>query len=122
MHNNDKTFLARAALILFIAGITMPFIIAIFASESIAIGFGLVTEVLALILGVISWKHLFGKIVSIGVCILIAISGVQYIAFLNLREDARSNMQTQKEAQQNARNALKDALNELEKKNDGATQ
>jgi hypothetical protein len=33
MNTDDKKFLARTALILFISGLTVPFIIAIFASE-----------------------------------------------------------------------------------------
>ena len=99
MNPNDKTFLAKAALILFIAGLTIPFIIAIFASDDIVMGFGVVSEVLALILGILSWKHVFGKVVTIGVGILIVLACVQFVAYQNLRANAESAIQRKWEAE-----------------------
>ena len=92
MDSSDKKFLARLALILFVCGLTIPFIITIFADESIAMGFGVVAEVLALILGVLSWKHIFGKVVTVGVVILMALAGGQYIGYLNLKANVEDEM------------------------------
>ena len=92
METNDKNFLARLSLILFVIGITSPFLLMILTREDVAMGFGVVTEILALVFGVISWKHRFGKIAVIGVCILIAISGVRYIAYLSLRKNSKTEM------------------------------
>ncbi len=92
MKTEDKTFLARTALVLFVVGLTIPFLIAIFASEDIAMWFGAISELLALVLGILSWKHTFGKIATVGVSILIALSGFQYIAYLNLKKHGESEL------------------------------
>ena len=98
MNPQDKAFLAKTALILFILGLTIPFIIAIFASDEIAMEFGVVSEVLALVLGILSWRHFFGKVTTIGVGILMALSVVNYVAFQNKRANAETEMQRAFEA------------------------
>lgn len=97
MDADDHRFLARTALILFIAGITIPFLIAIFASDEIAMGFGLVSEVLALILGALSWRHRLGKVTVVGVSVLLALSGINYVLFLKAGSAAKKRMQDEAE-------------------------
>ena len=90
MKNKDNIFLAKAALILFLGGITIPFLIAIFTDVEIAIGFGVISELLALIIRLISWKHTFGKIAAIGVGSLLFLSGINFVIYTkaNARADS----------------------------------
>jgi hypothetical protein len=82
METHDRRFLAKTALILFVSGLTIPFVISLVASETLAMGLGLTSEIIALILGVLSWKHPFGKIATIGVTSLVAmtimLAGIRY--------------------------------------------
>jgi len=86
-HDTERLFVGRCALILFIGGLLVPFILAALVlavgdvnlsskAESIAhglcVGFGLVAELLALILGTIGRRHLSGKIAQVGVIVLLA--------------------------------------------------
>ena len=104
MDTDDKRVLARTALVLFVVGLTVPFLIALFASEDVAIGFGIISELLALILGILSWKHTFGKIAVVGVSVLLALAGTNYAFYLSARSDAEQQMRSeaQKIAEQGA--------------------
>lgn len=86
MKTNDKKYFAWIALMLTIAGLTGPFLIAIFASEDHAIGFGLVCLVLALFLAVTSWRHLPGKVSSVICLMSLILFGVAYIRFTAMRD------------------------------------
>jgi hypothetical protein len=76
--DRERAFVARGSLVLFITGLLVPFIIAVFAlglpdpklahedarnaAAALAFGFSLTAELLALILGIVGRPHLSGKI------------------------------------------------------------
>jgi cell division protein FtsW (lipid II flippase) len=86
MKTNDKKYFAWISLILAITGVTGPFVIAIFASEDQAIGFALVCIILALFFGVISWRHLPGRVSSVICLIALTIFGAAYIRYTARRD------------------------------------
>jgi len=75
--DKGRLFVANCSLFLFIAGLLVPFIIAVLVllldgpklsldtkvtAHVLAVGFGVIAEVLALILGIIGRRHLSGKV------------------------------------------------------------
>jgi phosphate/sulfate permease len=86
MKTNENKPIAWIALLLTIVGLLGPFVIAIFASDDQAIGFGIISVLLALILGVISWQHLLGR-VSVTVCLIsLILFGIAYYRFTVMRD------------------------------------
>jgi hypothetical protein len=76
-HEQQRDSVAKIAFLLAIGGLLVPLVLAIFAfvmpgihlSDAqnymflmVAIGFGLIAEVFAVILGIAGWEHLFGKV------------------------------------------------------------
>jgi hypothetical protein len=85
-HDTERLFVGRCALMLFIGGLLIPLILAILVfalaganvpsgakdfAYGLCFGFGLVAEVLALILGTIGRRHLSGKTAQVGVIVLL---------------------------------------------------
>jgi len=91
---NEHLFLGKFALVLFVAGLLMPFLIApvvlvscrdaIFGQQvaaQLALGFGLIAEVLALVLGFFARRCISGQIGMVGaitvfVLIFVMLAGV----------------------------------------------
>jgi chromate transport protein ChrA len=93
-NDRDSRFVARCSLVLFIAGLLVPFIIVVAGfilserapsleteekSIGLAVGFGVVAEVLALILGIIGRRHLSGNIGMYGSMIVLLAALAQYV-------------------------------------------
>jgi O-antigen/teichoic acid export membrane protein len=91
-HNAERLFIAACALVLFLAGLLVPLVVAevivacsgpnasltgLTASVVLAVAFGFIAEVLALILGILGRQHLSGKIAVIG-----AVTGLVLAAVL----------------------------------------
>ena len=93
--SNERLFLGKFALVLFVAGLLMPFLIAtvilVSSREAIffrgpvavqlALGFGLIAELLALVLGFLARRHISGRIAMVGaitvfVLIFVIVAGV----------------------------------------------
>ena len=101
-NDNDRLFIAKCALILFIMGLLGPFLIAMFivalspiwtgmagprAAETaapLAVGFGFLCEVLALVLGIVGRRHASGKIGIFGGLIVLIMAFVMALALVAL--------------------------------------
>jgi ABC-type transport system involved in multi-copper enzyme maturation permease subunit len=85
-HDTERLFIGRFALMLFVGGLLIPFILVVLvlalgspnlSSEAkstaygLISGFGLVAEVLALIFGIIGRRYLSGKTALVGVIVLV---------------------------------------------------
>jgi hypothetical protein len=90
---DPKARVAWAALILFIAGLVLPFIFyAIFVSALLALPektaaqlagvIGAIYELLALICGLIGWRLTPGKVAAIGSGSLIGLAAFAFVAFV----------------------------------------
>jgi len=91
-HNDaERLFVGRCALLLFIGGLLVPFILAVLVlagcgenlspgakntAYGLSFGFGVVAELLALILGTIGRRNLSGRTAQLGVVVLLAASAV----------------------------------------------
>jgi hypothetical protein len=88
-HDTERLFVARCSLVLFVAGLLVPLIIGVvvlalsqpsFSQRAeataafLALGFGLIAEVLALVLGIAGRRHLSGKIGMIGAITIIVMA------------------------------------------------
>lgn len=78
---NDKRTFAFLALSLLVCGLLGPFLIRMWGSSELALGFGVVAEVLALIFGVLSYSEQISKTVTRLVAVL-AILSISAIAIL----------------------------------------
>jgi hypothetical protein len=87
MNTNHNKPIAWIALVLTIIGLTSPFLVVSFASDEQATGFGLVCVIIVLILGVISWRHLPGKIAAIISLIALVLFGIAYMRFIKMRDE-----------------------------------
>jgi 4-amino-4-deoxy-L-arabinose transferase-like glycosyltransferase len=86
-NDKERLFVARCSLVLFIAGLVVPFVIAglvvavsrLSPSDTeriaaiLAVGFGLIAEVLAVICGIFGRRHLSGKIGMIGAAVIVVL-------------------------------------------------
>ena len=91
-NDRERLFVARCSLVLFISGLAVPFVIAglvvAFSRLSpddtrkiaaiLALGFGLIAQVVALICGIVGRRHVSGKIGMIGatVVLMVALPGL----------------------------------------------
>ena len=73
--NNDKRILSFLALGLFLAALLLPFIIAIFARDELALGFAVVASTLALLFGILSWSERLGRVVTVSLGVLLCAAG-----------------------------------------------
>jgi len=97
---SDKLF-GNLALALLVAGLLVPFIIAMFAKEEIATGFGVVAILLALLFGIIGRKQKTGKVTLL---IVGCLGVLVFVLVFGRRAEARSTMQRaiEKQAERNA--------------------
>lgn len=78
---NDKRLFAHLALALLICGLLGPFVVAIFGSRELALGFGTVAEIMALVFGVLSYNERIGKLVT-AICAFFVLLAVTTTAVL----------------------------------------
>ena len=62
--NNDKRIFALVSLGLFLIAFLAPFIIATSGRDELAVGFGLVAGLLAVLFGALSWNDRIGRTVT----------------------------------------------------------
>jgi hypothetical protein len=79
--NTDNRILSIAAFALFISGVVSPFFPRVFGSDDVAVIFGIIATVLALILGLLGRSFLLGKVAAIGALIVCVIGTINYIRF-----------------------------------------
>jgi len=101
--NDSGKIFGNLALGLLVAGLLVPFIIAVFASEQLAMGFGVVAVVLALLFGILGWKHRTGKVVVIITAALVVLAAVNFTLYFGSGKSSESEMQ------ERARQAATDA-------------
>lgn len=73
--NNDKRIFSLIALGLFLAAMLLPFIIAIFARDELAIAFAAVAAALALLFSILGWCERIGKVVTVSLVALLCAAG-----------------------------------------------
>jgi hypothetical protein len=78
-NGNDRLFIARLALVLFVGGLLGPIVIATAWGKSDAAalttaGLALIAEVLALFLGIVGRKHLAGRIGMFGAAVVLGLA------------------------------------------------
>lgn len=83
---DDKRLFAHLALALLICGLLGPFVIALFGSRELALGFGAVAEVLALIFGGLSYREWIGKIVTVIGTVLALTVVTTTVVLVSIRE------------------------------------
>jgi hypothetical protein len=117
----DRLFVARAALVLFVLGLLVPFIIAVLGmafsrlggdadtAALLGIGCGFVCEGLAFVLGLVGRRHVSGKIGMFGGVIVLvlalACSGMAFLRYSNAAWAAKQKTELLQKAQQDARDA-----------------
>ena len=85
--SSDKLF-GNLALALLIAGLLVPFVIGAFVSEGLAMGFGAVACLLALVLGIIGWKQKTGKVTVVAIAVLTVFAAGTYSLVCSRRSTA----------------------------------
>ena len=89
-HEKSRLFIANCSLVLFIAGLLVPFIIAALGllfdgpkeTYHLAFGFGVIAELLALLLGNAASQHLSGKVGKYGAMSIFGLVLVLFLASL----------------------------------------
>jgi chromate transport protein ChrA len=101
--NDSSKLFANLALGLLVVGLLVPFIIGAFASEELAMGFGAVAVTLALVFGILGWKHKTGKVVVIITGVLVVVAAV--IGTFNFRLHKAHESERRERARQAAMEA-----------------
>lgn len=96
----DKRVLSITAFTLFICGIIAPFIPGVFGSDDVAIIFGIIATIHALILGILGRSFLLGKVAAIGALIVCVIGTFNYIRFRSDAGASELRMRMEQELQQ----------------------
>jgi hypothetical protein len=91
--NDSGKLFGNLALGLLVAGLLVPFIIAAFASEQLAMGFGVVAMILALVFGIVGWQHKTGKVVVVTTAVLVVLAAVNFTLYFRVRKAAESEME-----------------------------
>ena len=89
---NTRLF-AVWSLTLFVVGLLGYIILLAFTAFEVAAGFLVVSELLALVFGIIGWLEKPGKVAVIGVCILMLCSGVSYLFFRSASQNIQEQME-----------------------------
>ncbi len=97
-HADDRIF-SILALGLLITGLLGPFIIAAFSNDDLAIGFGVIATLLALLFGILGWKQRMAKVAVITIGFLIVASLTALLLFFPKRAQAEEH---EREAQSEA--------------------
>ena len=87
--NNDKRIFACTALLVFIAGLLVPFVVGAMGHEELALGFLTVAEFLALLFGILSWRDRIGRVVIITQLALVVLSAGAFFLVLQPRQQRR---------------------------------
>ena len=88
---NDKRIFSCLALALLVGGLLGPFVIALFGSRELALGFGAVAEVLALTFGVLSYSERIGKTVTAIGTVLALTAVTTTVVLIPIRERQAGN-------------------------------
>ena len=105
--DTDKLF-GNLALGLLVVALLVPFIIAAFASEALALGFGVVAALLALVFGIIGWQQKAGKVTVITIaCLSVFALGIGVLNMKKMSEargamEAARRQHVERRAEQNA--------------------
>jgi quinol-cytochrome oxidoreductase complex cytochrome b subunit len=116
-HEQQRESLAKIALLLALGGLLVPLLLAMLAfvlpgihlSDAqanmflmVAVGFGLIAEVFAVVLGIAAWQHLFGKVaVGCASTVLLLAAGfaatfvVGWTTLTTSSQDSRSTVHAQ---------------------------
>lgn len=83
--NNDKRIFALVSLGLLLAALLVPFLIAAFGRDDLAIGFGAVAGLLALLFGALSWSDRIGRTVTVTMLLLLLAGGVGLVVLSGIQ-------------------------------------
>ena len=83
--NNDKRIFALVSLGLLLAALLVPFFIAAGGRDDLAVGFGVVAGVLALLFGALSWSDRIGRAVTTALLLMLAVGAVGMAALAAVR-------------------------------------
>ncbi|MGA2033217.1 MAG: hypothetical protein ABSG68_13245 [Thermoguttaceae bacterium] len=123
VNDTDRAFIARCALGLFIAGLLVPFLIEVMivtfsgshaatdTAAPLALGFGLICEVLAFVLGIVGRRYASGKTGMIGgattlVMVLVLVLGAAAL-FLHRRLEVNRAFERAQEHERQAEEAVR---------------
>jgi phosphate/sulfate permease len=96
--NNDKRIFALLSLGLLVTALLVPFVIAALGRDDLAVGFGVVAGLLALLFGVFSWSERIGKTVAIAVLSLLVVGGAGMVVFSRIRaQHMRAEMRAEEQ-------------------------
>ena len=73
--NNDKRIFALVSLGLLLMALLVPFSIAASGRDDLAVGFGVVAGLLALLFGALSWSDRIGRTVTVALLLLLVVGG-----------------------------------------------
>ena len=97
---------AKLSLGLFITGLLVPFLLAAIGGLWLGIGFGVVSEVLALFFGILGWADKRARVAVIGVMVLFVWAGAVAVISGTVRKPDRQ--ETRMEAEASARSQFLD--------------
>lgn len=83
--NNDKRLFALLSLGLFLTACLAPFVIAVFRRDDLAILFGVVAGLLALLFGALGWSERLGRTVVVTLLLLLLVGGGGIVGIRTLR-------------------------------------
>lgn len=96
--SNTRLF-ANLSLGLFIAGLLVPFILAAIGGPGFGIGFGVVSELLALVFGILGWAHTRARVAVISIVVLfvlaVGMSALRWRAYAQALEEDRIEAEMQ---------------------------
>ena len=82
MSNSENSrFFSRYALALFVVGLVGYVPLVAFAADYFAAAFLVIAELLALVFGILGWRHTPAKVAVIGVLVVVVWLGVTYAMF-----------------------------------------
>tara|TARA_B100000959_G_C14768615_1_gene536517 strand:+ start:298 stop:657 length:360 start_codon:yes stop_codon:yes gene_type:complete len=114
--SNTRLF-ANLSLGLFIAGLLVPFLLVAIGGPGLGIGFGVVSEVLALFFGILGWADKRARVAVIGGMVLFVWAGA--VAVINQgarKQDMQEAIKAQMEAEVSAQAYDSEPEDALEKK------
>lgn len=108
---NDKRTFAFLALTLLVFGLPGPFVIQMWGSSELALGFGVVAEVLALIFGVLSYSEPIGKTVTrlVAVLAIVSVSAIAILVPIRQKRSAELHLNDVKQMASEAMRATLDS-------------
>jgi hypothetical protein len=111
-HEQQSDSIARIALLLAIGGLLVPLVLAMLAfvmsgihlSDDqthlflyVSVGFGMIAEIFAVVLGIAGWEHLYGKVaVGCAITVLLLMAGFAstfLLGWTSINADSRPTVQ-----------------------------